>query len=112
MREMDAGGPKNQIGRTGTPSQDPIVKTWTHDSFQGLGTDNEDEKERTIAKAALSIAELSTTAFILCGFTHHLTLIDSQLHYSMLTSRRWVKMRTQMVPGIPLAPYRYAPSML
>ena len=71
MRDMDGGGAANQIGRTGTPIQDLTIKTPTHDSFQGLGTDHEDEKERTIAKAALSIAELSKTSLILYPAPSH-----------------------------------------
>jgi hypothetical protein len=58
MREMESSGVNaTQAGRVGTPSQDTAVNGSTHD-LQGVGLDNEDEKERTIAKAALSLAEL------------------------------------------------------
>ena len=65
MREMAAGGTNiSQDGQPGTPSQDMVISPSTHDMMQGVGADNEDEKERTIAKAALSIAELG--AFLYC----------------------------------------------
>jgi hypothetical protein len=65
MLEMD-GNPDGHGSRSDTPLQNASASGSTRDAMQSTVGEHEDEKERTIAKAALSIAELGIVFCYFC----------------------------------------------